>query len=249
MARRQSFHAAKMASLGEMSGSIAHEINNPLAIISANMDYLKKSYKKGKLSDENFYTSIDEIETTIQRMSKIISGLRDISRDASEEQFEKIKVKDILNDVVGLCEERFEAHRVDFNYPNSDSILDEIFSCRRVQLSQVFINLLGNAFDAVENLEERWIELTISKLKNDKMEFRFTDSGNGIPLGIQDKIMQPFFTTKEVGKGTGLGLSISDSIIKSHGGKIYIDNNNKNTCFVVELTTNSSKDESLIQST
>ena len=101
-------------------------------------------------------------------------------------------------------------------------------------MSQVILNLLNNAFDAIENKDEKWVEVQTLQNKN-WVEIRVSDCGHGIPKEIQDKILQPFFTTKEVGKGTGLGLSISKGIIESHGGDLTIDNEAKNTTFVARI--------------
>jgi signal transduction histidine kinase len=109
-----------------------------------------------------------------------------------------------------------------------------IINCCRVQLSQVILNLLGNSFDAIENLEERWVEVRCEK-NEQNLIIKLIDSGNGIPSAIKEKIFQPFFTTKEIGKGTGLGLSLSHSIIKNHQGIFSLDENMKNTCFVITL--------------
>ena len=104
----------------------------------------------------------------------------------------------------------------------------------RVQMSQVFFNLLSNAFDAIEKTPSPWIEITAKK-NTDKIIIFVRDSGPGIPLEIQNKIFQPFFTTKDVGRGTGLGLSLCSKIIKLHNGDLYINSDDKNTCFVIEL--------------
>lgn len=105
---------------------------------------------------------------------------------------------------------------------------------RPAQLSQVILNLISNAVDAIMHQPEKWVELKIT-LQNEMIIFSVTDSGNGIPKEVAEKIMQPFFTTKEIGKGTGLGLSISKGIVEDHQGKFYYDENCKNTRFCVEI--------------
>jgi signal transduction histidine kinase len=96
------------------------------------------------------------------------------------------------------------------------------------------MNLLNNAYDAVQSGTHSWIEIAATT-ENNILKISITDSGSGISQSIQDKIMMPFFTTKEVGKGTGLGLSISQGIIEEHGGKLYFDPSSKNTRFTIEL--------------
>ena len=107
-------------------------------------------------------------------------------------------------------------------------------AARSVHIAQVLLNLLHNASDAVSGTPDPWIWLEVIE-RNESVELRITDSGKGIPLLIQEKIFQPFFTTKDVGTGTGLGLSISMGIIRDHGGQLEIDNNCPNTCFVIRL--------------
>jgi signal transduction histidine kinase len=106
--------------------------------------------------------------------------------------------------------------------------------CREVQLSQVILNLLNNAFDAISELPNKWVHLE-SRMNEGIIEIRVIDSGSGIPEELREKILQPFFTTKEVGQGTGLGLSISKGIIESHGGTLSIDIKSQNTCFVIQI--------------
>jgi len=104
----------------------------------------------------------------------------------------------------------------------------------RVQLSQVLLNLLTNAFDEVLSKKEMWVKISVENLE-ERLVMKVTDSGTGIPKAVQEKIFLPFFTTKDVGKGTGLGLSLSRSIVNRHHGDFFIDNESLNTCFVVSI--------------
>ena len=100
----------------------------------------------------------------------------------------------------------------------------------------MLINLVTNAIDAIEELDERWIKINhIIDAENNKIIFTVTDSGDGIPKEVQQKLFQPFFTTKDVGKGTGLGMAISKGIMDSHNGEFYINNHSDNTEFVLKL--------------
>lgn len=227
-------NASKMAALGEMAGGIAHEINNPLTIISSTCAFLKRTIETGKYNPDLTIKCLSEIDKTIVRIAKIIQGLKVISRDATGEEYVLVKIRDLMDDVMGLCSEKLKNRGVSFFIDLSDPVYDQMIECRRIQLSQIFINLIGNAYDAIEDLPQRWIKLE-SRLDNDFVEFKITDSGNGIPKEIHDKIFQPFFTTKPVGKGTGLGLSLSISIVKDHMGHFTLDDTNPNTCFVMKL--------------
>lgn len=233
-ARIQLIQSSKMASLGEMAGGIAHEINNPITIISSANRILRKSLEKG-ITDPEFYTkTLDTIDNTVTRISTIISGLRTVSRDGTNEEFKHEKLADIFSDILGLCGEKFKNNGVELRIDLENEIYQTSINCGRVQLSQVFLNLLDNSYDAIEKLSEKWIKIDCHK-RDEKLIIRFTDSGPGIPQAIQEKILNPFFTTKEIGKGTGLGLSIANSIIKNHGGQLYVDNDSKNTCLVLSL--------------
>ena len=225
---------SKLAALGEMAGGIAHEINNPLAIIAGNCNYLIRTIEANKLDPLVIEKRLTYIEQTARRISKIIHGLKTISRDATKEDFALIKVRDLFEDVIALCSEKLKINGVKLIIDLDDPVYDQVIECRHIQISQTLINLFGNAFDAVEHLDEKWIKVECRN-HMDKIEFRIIDSGHGISLDIQEKIFQPFFTTKEVGKGTGLGLSISNSIIMNHEGEFYIDNDYKSTCFVIVL--------------
>lgn len=228
------FHASKMSALGEMAGGIAHEINNPLTIIGSINRIIRKSIEKGITEPSLFYKYCDDIDMTITRISKIISGLRTISRDGTNDDFAPAIITDIFNDALSICGEKFKSHGNELKIDLDEDVYQTVIDCRRVQLSQVFLNLLGNSYDAIEKLPERWIKIECAK-KDNNLIIQFIDSGPGIPKNIQDKIFQPFFTTKEIGKGTGLGLSLSNSIIKSHGGVFAVDSNSPNTCFVITL--------------
>src|SRR6185312_3312229 len=105
---------------------------------------------------------------------------------------------------------------------------------RPSQISQVLLNLLNNGLDAIRTMTQPWIEIAVVKCE-DLVEISVTDSGHGIPNHIANRMMEPFFTTKEVGSGTGLGLAISRGIIEDHHGKFYYDQESANTRFVVAL--------------
>lgn len=229
--RGKAIGAAKMASLGEMAGGIAHEINNPLAIIHGKAMQLRNAASRGDIKGEQVILVAEKIEQTAMRISKIIKGLRTFSRNADADPFTACSVPSIIDDTLELCRERFRSHDVEVRLESIPAIA---IDCRAAQISQVLLNLLNNAFDAVRSLPERWIEISVVLGKND-LSIIVTDSGQGIPPAIAEKIMEPFFTTKEVGKGTGLGLSIAKGIVEDHGGTLTLDAGHPNTRFIVKL--------------
>ncbi len=224
--------AGRLTSLGEMAAGIAHEINNPLAIIAGKCAILIRRSKEGGVTPEKLREDLEKIDKMINRITKIIKGLRSFARDGSQDPFEIASLKSIVEDAVELCSSRFKSHGVELIVGD---IVDIEFPCRATQLGQVLFNLLGNGHDAIQNLDQKWIKIESKMVNNQYLEISVTDSGSGIPMEIQKKIMQPFFTTKEVGKGTGLGLSISKGIIEVHHGEFVIDNQCENTRFVVRL--------------
>ena len=229
--RSQAIHASKLSSLGEMAGGIAHEINNPLTIISALATRTKRNLQDKDFSIEKSYENLDKIILTVNRIAKIIKGLRAFSRDSDGEDFKFKKINDIVEMTIELCQERFRENRIEIR---QNIATDLIVECREIQIVQVLVNLLNNSIDVVSELPTKWIEIAASDL-DDAVRIRVSDSGEGISLEVIDQIMLPFFTTKEVGKGTGLGLSISKAIVEAHDGYFYYELNEGHTSFVLEL--------------
>ncbi|MBL7554838.1 MAG: GHKL domain-containing protein [Bdellovibrionaceae bacterium] len=227
--------AAKMAALGEMSSSLAHEINNPLAVISAQVTQLSRiidSVSFPQLEKSKFEVGLQRIYKTVFRISEIIKGLRQIARNDASDPKQLAKIQDILQETISLCETKCRNYGIEIR----KNLTDEAawVSCHPAQISQVILNLLNNSIYAVENIPEKWIEISIKRFQG-SFTLKVRDSGAGIPKEVADKIMTPFFTTKPTGKGTGLGLSISKSIIEQHDGEFYYDISEKNTTFVIKL--------------
>lgn len=230
--RAKMVQSSKLATLGEMAGGIAHEINNPLTIINGKAKQIKRLIDSRDVDFERVRTELIKIESTTERIAKIIRGLRSFSRNADADPMEKTKLKQILDDTLELCRERFKNHSIDLEINCSEEILLE---CRPSQISQILINLLSNSSDAIENLPEKWVSLHVQD-HGESILISVTDSGTGIPSSIVERMMNPFFTTKEVGKGTGLGLSISKGIAQDHHGRLKYDPSSRNTRFILELS-------------
>lgn len=224
--------SGKLSALGEMAGGVAHEVNTPLAIIQMSAEQLLELCEEDTIDRHHIVELTTNIRSTVNRIAKIIKGLRLYSRDASNDPCQKASVKILVEDTLSLCGEKFKLNGVELRI--SDIASDLMLDCRATQISQVLLNLLGNAFDAVVGKKSPWIELRVQEFA-DRIEISVTDSGPGIPEAIRAKIFQPFFTTKEVGKGTGLGLSISSGLVTGHGGKFWVDESCANTRFVISL--------------
>ena len=234
----RALHSSKMAVLGEMAGGIAHEINTPLAIIMTLSGQLLELINEGDLEPETFRNSLAKIEKTSERIAKIISGLRSFSRDSSKDTFSEVSLRTVIDETLSFCRERITREGVTLELVIPDSEIK--FLGHSTEISQVLLNLLSNAHDAVLNLEKKHIKLAIIETERD-IEISVTDSGTGIPFELQKKVFNPFFTTKPVGKGTGLGLSISSAIIKNHGGVMFIDDTCPQTKFSIWLPKLSSE--------
>lgn len=229
----KNLNASRLVSVGEVASGIAHEINNPLTVINGQILKLKRQLKDCEgFNKMEVETSLSKISLMNDRIVKIIKGLKLISRDGQGDPMVDFSLPIMLEYIVLLTEMKIKASNIQFAI-EIDPGIDMVYG-REVQISQVIVNLVNNSVDAISQRPDKWIKLVITD-HNDAVEFRVTDSGKGISTELREKIMQPFFTTKEVGKGTGLGLSISKGIIKDHGGDFYYNENSPNTQFVFSI--------------
>lgn len=230
--RARATNAAKFATLGEMAGGIAHEINTPLSTIQILASLIRSAVKTEPVKTPSVISAVERIEATVERISKIIRGLRTFARQSDDDPFSQASLAKIVDETLALMSEKLKILEIKVTIdPGPEDIL---VLCRPTQIAQIVMNLCGNSLDAVKDQPEKWIEISI-RGTDEQAELTVTDSGHGIPTAIREKIMQPFFTTKEVGKGTGLGLSISRGIAGQHNGLLYVDEKCPNTRFVLKL--------------
>ena len=165
--------ASKMSALGEMAGGIAHEINNPLGVISARSSQIKRLIQKTPVDLANIEKFADAIEKTTMRIANIISGLRSFSRNAEKDPFQNVPLEVMVQDTLALCIERFKHHSIQLTVDDFDKSL--MLECRPTQVVQVLVNLLNNAFDAIADGEgEKWVRVSVTRI--DKVaEIRITD--------------------------------------------------------------------------
>ena len=215
----------KFKSLGEMAGGIAHEINNPLAIAQGVAECIRALSDDQKTKD-----LVGQMIQATKRIADIVKGLKTFSRDNDAAEKALHSVDSLVESTLTFCREKIQngGVKLDINMPTEECVID----CNSTLISQVFLNLLVNSYDAIESMDSPWIRIDVVNNLN-SVDIRFTDSGAGIPEDTQQRMMEPFFTTKTVGKGTGLGLSLSKSIVESQNGIFFYDKKCQNTSFVV----------------
>jgi signal transduction histidine kinase len=224
--------SSKLAALGEMAGGVVHEINNPIFVISSRIQLLLMKLEKGSEAETFYKPHLEAILETCDRIVRIVRGLTNVSRNSEGEKFEKVSLCQIIEQAVDVCTPRITLSGAQLEVgPLPKNCAVEV---RPVQISQVILNILNNAFDAVEGTPSPRIRLEVS-CQESFFEISVTDSGCGIPVEIRDRVMDPFFTTKPPGKGTGLGLSISQGIMKAHQGSLFLDKSSRETRFVARL--------------
>ena len=219
----------KMASIGLLSAGIAHEINTPLTGISSYCQLILENPK-----DPDNYDLIKRMQDQVNRANRIVRSLLDFSRQKGE-QPTQVTVSHVIEESIHLLEHRLKRKQIALRLNLRDNRDITGFPTR---LQQMFINLLINAVDAIQQDEGI---ITIQTLpREDMMQIRISDTGLGIPSEYIKKIFDPFFTTKSEGQGTGLGLSIVFAIVKEHYGGIQVsDSSEKGTTFLIELPISS----------
>lgn len=231
MSLAESNKNSKFAALGQMATGIAHEINNPLAIIKG-LSYSLPKFIELKNFDKA-KENVKKIEATVDRIAKIIKSLRAYARDESQDPFKKENVREIVDATLDLCHERIKNQglKLILEYDQEDLYVP----ARGFQISQILLNLLNNAADELKTTTDPWIKITSLKIENEKIKITVENSGPKIPMSVAENLFVPFFTTKEVGKGTGLGLMISQNIARSHQGELGLDMTGEHTKFVLIL--------------
>ena len=238
----QLVQAEKMASLGELTAGIAHEIQNPLNFVNnfsevstELVDEMKSEIKKGNYDEVNVIAddvkqNLEKINHHGTRAADIVKGMLQHSRSSSGLK-EPTDINALTDEYLRLAYHGLRAKDIDFNATMKTDFDKSIGKINIIpqDIGRVILNLITNAFYAVNEKSKQGIadyEPTVSvvtKKVNHQVEIRVTDNGNGIPPNILDKIFQPFFTTKPTGQGTGLGLSLSYDIVKAHGGELKVE--------------------------
>ncbi|MGA6927556.1 MAG: ATP-binding protein [Desulfosarcina sp.] len=224
----------KLAALGKMAAGIAHEINNPLAVIGEKAgwmeDLLSEEEFKNSPNYKEFAASIAKIEEHVDRARKITHNMLGFAR-RMEPRLDDVEINRVLDQTIDIMSNHARINNIEIRRHFADRL--PVIASDQSQLQQIFMNLINNAIDAIGS--EGTIDITTA-MDKDEIAITIQDDGPGIPEAIQKKIFDPFFTTKATGKGTGLGLSISYSIIDKLGGRITVESSHeKGTAFVVSL--------------
>jgi histidine kinase len=227
-AEQQLMQASKMATLGEMATGVAHELNQPLSVIKTASSFLRRKAVNGEqMKPDILGTMAEEIDTHVDRASKIIGHMREFGRK-SDVAKERVQVNHVLRRAVEFFKQQLKLREIKVAEDLNEGLPPILADPNR--LEQVFVNLLINARDAIEQKAEQSgrkgevKRITLrTRVEDWAVVIEVTDTGTGIPEALLDRIFEPFFTTKKVGKGTGLGLSISYGIVQDYDGTIKVE--------------------------
>jgi signal transduction histidine kinase len=254
----QLIQSEKMASLGELTAGIAHEIQNPLNFVNNFSEVngeliqeLKGEAEKGNIEEvkgiaKEIEFNSEKINHHGKRADAIVKGMLQHSRSSSGIK-EPTDINALTDEYLRLSFHGLRAKDKSFNATMKTDFDDSIGKINIIpqDIGRVILNLINNAFYAVDEKKkgnQNGYEPTVSvstKKEKDKVEIKVNDNGNGIPQKVLDKIFQPFFTTKPTGQGTGLGLSLSYDIVKAHGGELKVETKEgEGSVFSIQLLDN-----------
>jgi C4-dicarboxylate-specific signal transduction histidine kinase len=216
--QQQLVQAGKLATLGELTTGVAHELNNPLNNIGLFLGNVIDHIEMNQFDQSQIVRDLRNAMQQVRKATEIISHLRTFGRAAPVTRT-SVPVNHVIKQALSLIQEQFRLHQIETQLDLSPA--DPVVHGNAIQLEQVFINLLTNARDAVIGSSVKSIFIQ-SLVKDGTVVLTFQDSGPGIAPGLEQRIFDPFFTTKEVGAGTGLGLSITYGILKEHRGTIAL---------------------------
>ncbi|TMC18275.1 MAG: GHKL domain-containing protein [Chloroflexi bacterium] len=230
--QEQLVQAGKLATLGELTTGVAHELNNPLNNIGLFIGNVIDLIELGEADPQRMLHELHSAMQQVHKATEIISHLRTFGRAATVSR-EPVVINQVIQRAISLVHKQLHLRQIEvqLRFPSEDVIVIG----NAIQMEQVFINLLTNARDALADMTQKMITITCT-VKTDVVNIHFCDTGPGIPAGLEQRIFDPFFTTKEVGAGTGLGLSITYGIIKEHQGSIAVESRpGEGALFIIQL--------------
>lgn len=226
-------NSALLASLSDLAGNIAHEINNPLYIMLGFLKLLNEKIAKLDRKDSETERMIEKINHAAQRIQGVVNGMMLFSNRKKEEEYTYFDLKKVLSELEQLMQERLRSAQIELSFGFESNSPIYIHGSKR-QLSLVILSLLNNSIEAVTPSRHPWIKVAVTET-NDRVHIKVIDSGLGIEPSLQEKVFEPLYSTKSEGQGIGLGLSVSMGIVKQHKGSLYVDNKSENTCFDILL--------------
>ncbi len=230
--QEQLVQAGKLATLGELTTGVAHELNNPLNNIGLFMGNALDLIGLGVTDKEHIARELQNAMRQVRKATEIISHLRTFGRVAPVSR-ELVSMNQVIGRALSLMQEQLRLREIEVEL--DVSARHAVVMGNPIQLEQVLINLLTNARDALVESPRKVIHIAC-EVRDRVVDLAFSDTGPGIPEGLERRIFDPFFTTKEVGRGTGLGLSITYGIIKEHGGTIAVANRpGEGAAFLIRL--------------
>lgn len=221
--KTQLMQASKLAALGTLGAGVAHELNNPLTVVSAEADEILDSIEDGCFDKTLAAISAKNIKTHAERMRVIIDHIRTYTREDKHSEWQQLSINEPIKDALILLKNQLDNLGIEVELCLNENI-PRIWGNHN-QLESVFQNFITNARDAFASIDDgREKKLTISTYLNgkDKIEVKFADNAGGMSEQVLSKIFKPFFTTKEIGNGTGLGLSIAQRNVQEHRGDITV---------------------------
>ena len=230
--QEQLVQAGKLATLGELTTGVAHELNNPLNNIGLFVGNAVDLVELGVTDKERIVREMNRAMQQVRKATQIISHLRTFGRAAPFSR-DRVSLTEVVTQALSLMQEQLRLRDILVTLELGAN--EAVVLGNPVQLEQVFINLLTNARDALTDASRKWIRISLS-FSEGWVEVSLADTGPGIPPGLERRIFDPFFTTKDVGQGTGLGLSITYGIIEELGGTIRVESPpGEGATFVVRL--------------
>jgi C4-dicarboxylate-specific signal transduction histidine kinase len=222
------FHENKLNALGEMAAGIAHEINNPLAILLGRLEQLRELLRSD--SNPKINSVVLSMEKTFFRIQESVADLELIASSPSSEELRTVNMGRLIRRLSKVVRNRFVADEIIFECHIQAEVELE---GREVELSQALLYLLENAAEAAQKSEDRWVKVELSAATDQSCRIILSDSGAGIPKNLRDKLFEPFFSTKD--EGRGMGLSLSKSVIAGHGGHLVFNFDAPRTTICMEL--------------
>ena len=222
----------RLTTLGIAAAGLPHEIRNPLSIMMGTAKQLHVVVKDLGITNELVEKFFDRIHRMGMRINRLLYCLTSLSRNCMDDDFVMTDVCEVIDMAVDLCADRCRLREIELRRDYKGSLLK--IECKGAEISQIIVNLVMNAADAIDKDPTKWIRVSVQDTGTE-VEISVTDSGPGIPENLREKLFIPFFTTKGVGSGTGLGLPLAKLYATGHRGDLVIDSSSPNTHFVLKL--------------